>query len=403
MYDVPLNPVNPLQLPPPLMTSESGSFAYNTFKVRIPGIIDEIVSLNHFPPGIISALQALRDEITDGQITALREQTADAHFWHMVAEEWLGHSWLDVPWFWAESYFYRRVLEATGYFHSGDWNYVDPYMPQKRAELAVGSAPAALMNVLTHLPSDDPESIFEVLLHASLWGNRTDLSYNVASQIGPAGHINDERSNLLVDNSSRVWDKLTSPQCAHMAIIADNAGTELLMDLALCDYLLSSGKVRRIDLHLKPQPFFVSDAMQTDVWDSIMALEGMAEPLHGLGLRLRGYVDSRQLVMQDHWFYTSSLHYFQMPVDLIDKLRATDFVILKGDANYRRLLGDAHWPETASFKSVTSYFPTPFVSLRTLKAELIVGLAPGQVEALYSQDPHWRTNGRRGVIQTNLA
>ena len=43
--------------------------------------------------------------------------------------------------------------------------------------------------------------------------------------------------------------------------------------------------------------------------------------------------------------------------------------------------------------------PTPLVALRTLKAELIVGLQPGQAEAIAAADPAWLVNGRRGVIQ----
>jgi hypothetical protein len=37
--------------------------------------------------------------------------------------------------------------------------------------------------------------------------------------------------------------------------------------------------------------------------------------------------------------------------------------------------------------------------LRTLKGELIVGLKPGQAEAVAAADPAWLVNGRRGVIQ----
>ena len=83
-------------------------------------------------------------------------------------------------------------------------------------------------------------------------------------------------------------------------------------------------------------------------------------------------------------------------------LAAADLVILKGDANYRRLLGDAHWPPTTSFAAVTGYFPAPLVALRTLKAEIIVGLQPGQVERLQAEDPAWLVNGRRGLIQCRL-
>jgi hypothetical protein len=47
---------------------------------------------------------------------------------------------------------------------------------------------------------------------------------------------------------------------------------------------------------------------------------------------------------------------------------------------------------------VTAYFPAPFVALRTLKGEIMVGLAPGQAERLAAEDPAWLINGKRGVI-----
>ncbi len=79
-----------------------------------------------------------------------------------------------------------------------------------------------------------------------------------------------------------------------------------------------------------------------------------------------------------------------------------DLIILKGDANYRRLLGDAHWPPTASFESATRYFPARLAALRTLKAEIVVGLSSGVVAQLDAEDPSWRVNGKRGLIQTRL-
>ena len=50
-------------------------------------------------------------------------------------------------------------------------------------------------------------------------------------------------------------------------------------------------------------------------------------------------------------------------------------------------------------EDVCAYFPAPFVTLRTLKGEIMVGLQPGQAEALQAEDPDWLIDGRRGVIQ----
>jgi hypothetical protein len=42
------------------------------------------------------------------------------------------------------------------------------------------------------------------------------------------------------------------------------------------------------------------------------------------------------------------------------------------------------------------------VALRTLKAELIVGLGQGDAERLGQSDPKWMVNGRRGVVQARF-
>ena len=65
----------------------------------------------------------------------------------------------------------------------------------------------------------------------------------------------------------------------------------------------------------------------------------------------------------------------------------------------RRLLGDAHWPADTPFAQAIPYFPVSFVTLRTMKSDVVVGLQPGQAEALDRSDPDWRVNGKRAVIQ----
>ena len=76
--------------------------------------------------------------------------------------------------------------------------------------------------------------------------------------------------------------------------------------------------------------------------------------------------------------------------------RFDDPVVAKD--TYRRLLDDLHWPHTTRMEDVTGYFPAPFVALRTLKGEIMVGLAPGEAERLAADDPTWLINGKRGVI-----
>ena len=44
------------------------------------------------------------------------------------------------------------------------------------------------------------------------------------------------------------------------------------------------------------------------------------------------------------------------------------------------MVGDCHWLPTTPFETAVAYFPAPLVALRTLKAELILGLRLGQAD-----------------------
>ena len=380
-------------------------FAHNTLKVRKPGIIDEIIALNHFPAAINQTLAGLRDEIVGGVVRGLREDAPDRGFWDAASAPFVGRSWLDVPWYWAEAFLYRRILEATRYFQPGPWQGFDPFAAKKQAEWQPDAAPRLVDELLRELEGSSGAARFRRLLHASLWGNRTDLSYAVPTQFAKeqqAGQAADEQDHLLVDDWPAVWSHLQRAAAGRLAVITDNAGTELLMDLALVDHLLSEGLANRVDLHLKPQPFYVSDAMARDVAAGLHALPGGGSLAARLSCRLWAHIDGGRLVLCTHWFYASSLFFAALPADLARDLAGYDLVLVKGDANYRRLVGDYHWPLTTPFAQVTAHFPAPVVALRTFKSEVLVGLQPGQAEAAAAEDPDWLVNGRRGVIQARL-
>jgi uncharacterized protein with ATP-grasp and redox domains len=402
---IPPHQIDPASLPPILHTSEAGSFAHKTLAERVPRILRSVITANDFPKpaggdDIVANLKELYVELTTGVVRGLWEDTPDRSFWDPTNQPYLGHSWLDVPWFWAEAYFYRRILEATRYFQPGPTRARDPFSPIKQEEWR--TAPAAVAALLATLPAER-EARFERLLHASLWGNRIDLSLPVAAHLGSNRSKEAERENLLVDDTQAVWEHIQKVEPARIAFLSDNSGTELLMDLALADFLLSERLAATVTLHLKPQPYFVSDTMPQDVYDGIEVMERGEGRAQALAKRVRRHLGSHSLRLSTHWFNPTSLFYFQLPDDLRADLAANDLVIVKGDANYRRLHGDAHWPYTTPFAYVVRYFPAPMVALRTLKGEHAVGLPAQQVERLSKQDPDWLVNGRRGVIQARLA
>lgn len=102
-------------------------------------------------------------------------------------------------------------------------------------------------------------------------------------------------------------------------------------------------------------------------------------------------------VADSYWAMPYAL--WAVPRSLYDELRTTsDLMVVKGDANYRRALGDRPWPWDAPFADVCSYAPVPLLCLRTLKAELGCGMAKADTDRAAAADPTWLTDGRWGVV-----
>ena len=208
-----------------------------------------------------------------GQVAPLQEQAEDVPFWHDAWSRWQGKTWLELSWFFAETYFYRRVLEIVGYFQSGPWYLRDPFAYRKRRALADGLQQLGLFCV--SLPAKLPlAEQFTLWLHHSLWGNRFDLS-NVQAVV-EAKRLQTQQPTeelLLIDHTARLWDLFRTGQIRRLDVVADNSGLELLSDLALVDLLLAHDLVERVRLHLKAAALFVSDAMPQDFAATQQALQ----------------------------------------------------------------------------------------------------------------------------------
>jgi hypothetical protein len=327
----------------------------------------------------------------------LTEKAADVELWNGALAAYGGRTWLEMPWYLAEAFFYRRLLEAVGYFQAGPWQGRDPFARPKAAQMAL--AVERLAADWETMADADTGLAFEALLHSSLWGNRADLS-NESIRLAVRGGLaaREERHNLLVDHTEQVHHLLAAG-LERVDFVNDNVGLDLLFDLALADLLLQQGWVGRVVFHLKAWPFFVSDAMPGDVEATLSLLEASPDPaVEALGARLRGCLATGRLRLESDAFWTRPLMFDQFPPALRADLARSGLVILKGDVNYRRLLGDRHWPYTTRLEEVIARFPAPLLVLRTLKGEILIGLAPGQAEALAAQDPTWLINGQRGVI-----
>jgi hypothetical protein len=402
---------NQMSYPPPLMTSEPDSFARKTIVERKPQIIAEVSRAHCYPPEIQAGLLAFADEIASQPIQPLHERAPDVDLWNGAWTAHQGHTWLNVPWYFAETFFYRRLMEVVRYYQPGPWHCVDPFGPQKAAQL--DGALDTFASLLAVQDPSEPEEAFRLRMYDALWGNRADLSNRTISNrtvgLAQCGGEGQEHERLLIDDTPRVWRHLLDRAPARIDVVADNSGLELLLDLRLADWLLQRGPARgttqghAVRLHLKRMPFFVSDATVRDLEHTLERLVAAGPPSAALAARLHDALASGAFSLHDDPFWSTCLSYHQIPAHIRQELAASDLVLFKGDVNYRRLLDDRHWPHTARLADIARnaphHVPAPFCALRTLKGELIVDLAPGQAEALAAADPMWMINGERGVVQ----
>ncbi len=408
-------------LPPPLTGAEEGSFAYLTVIERLPQIARRSVAENNFPIAIVENLERLAGEIPEQPVRAIADAGApDLAAWATYVQPYLGKNWLDVPWYFAEAYFYRRILEATQYFQPGKWQGVDPYSVQKRLGLEMAkSSVQALSARVSDLQAKWDKKDLEHLLYFALWGNRVDLSLWPADEsdspdgdsYSPFGHgcanasrsrtdVEQEITRILANDAPAVAERWASSRGLKIDFIIDNAGFELFCDLCLADFLLSSQIASLVRFHLKAHPTFVSDAMIADVRNTVEVLAADEQaPARAIASRLRESLHVNRLQVREDFFWTSPLAFWEMPQSLRLLLAEANWVVVKGDANYRRLLGDRHWEFTTPFAEIAGYFPAPLVALRTLKSEVASGLHSFEIEELSRKDSDWLTDGQWGLIQ----
>ncbi|GLY84189.1 damage-control phosphatase ARMT1 family protein [Actinoallomurus iriomotensis] len=377
-------PRGDLDAPEPLGNDPSG-YGWKVLRERTPKLITEVRDRHPYGPEQRRALDALREEIASGPMRPLGEDAPDRARWDRWGAAYFDRPWADAPFLWWESYFYRRLLGAVGFFTPGPWYWVDPFEYWKAAELrdATVAVPAAEER--------------QALLLASLWGNQADLGF----LFGAAGDL-DASGGLVADDGALVWSALDAGGPHHVGVVADNAGRELLADLLLIDHLLRTGLAVTVTLHLKPHPYYVSDATTADLVACLRRLAAADGEAAAVERRLSEAIGGGRLRLRAHAFSCAPWSYHRMPADLAEEFGGHTLTIMKGDLNYRRLVGDRAWPATTPFAEVTAYFPGPVAALRTLKSDVVTGVDAATLSSLDASGGDWRTGGTHGLIQARL-
>ncbi|KAL9182798.1 hypothetical protein ACHAXT_004077 [Thalassiosira profunda] len=434
------NPLPNLPIPEPLLSLTPGTWAHDTMSRRLNEEIlqrtyEENEEAFNSPPfaKALERFHALRAELDDASNTPLRYLQFDRDTdgrpaaavdreekeWREILRPYIEKedTWLSAPWLVAEFYAYRRLMEALGYHDKANpATYLyDPFLVAKRAglETSVGSAENMLGKV-TSLPKTKEGAALAAAF--ALWGNKMDLSIWPADAENSSTdvfakilHAADD--NLLHDDTEALTEHcetLRAKGGGNVDIIVDNAGFELVTDLALADHLVASGIAKVVTFQLKSHPTFVSDALEKDLRETVEHYAALSPDKYpnaqAAGVRWQQYLDEGKWICNENDFWVQPSPMWEMPEPLrSDMKERCELAFVKGDANYRRLLGDRYWDYSAPFGDVVGcYFPCPVCALRTLKAEVGCGMEKEQVERAKGLDKEWMTNGRFGVVQVGF-
>lgn len=420
-----------MSLPPPSYNDNPKSFAYETVRQRWPkiieGAIDDLTSLKSQRPNAAdcaaSVLQKLRQLLVDFkadkeilEFTAdeieLKEELKDYNAELKLLKSRRSITWLTGPWLFLECYLYQlfnvwfrqtKKLKDYDMFNNSK---IDAFKQSSDGVVELCKRMEKLADELgnTNVNEDILNLLFVEFTDISLWGNATDLSLLAGNasleelkSVQGAEVRKKNEDKIIVNNIQQAWKHLRNSQNSRLDIVLDNSGFELFADLSLSLFLLEAGLVENVVLHCKDIPWFVSDTMPKDFKN---LLEHLDDPgffphvqttdyhfIESFSKKVKKFVDEKKLVATSHKFWTSFESYWEIPhhQDLYEDLLRSDLIIFKGDLNYRKLTNDLTWKKTTPFVEAIQGLASsklPILTLRTCKADVVVGLPEGLNEQL---------------------
>ncbi|KAJ9138304.1 DUF89-domain-containing protein [Coniochaeta hoffmannii] len=400
---------------------------------------------------IVEEIARLKYEIQhDREITPIRDDGyPDVAIYNSELEKLGKPTWLNTPWLYTECYLFRRI--NTYFSQSTHWKNYDVFARQKintfrSSRPAVLELAARYKDLITKMrenkgkPIDDEaeRELFLEMCEICLWGNATDLSlltslsYEDIQKLQGSEARKASEKNILVNDLPAAYELLLKAKREgkkerRVDIVLDNAGFELYVDLILAGYLLSAGLATNVVLHPKSIPWFVSDVLPSDFAALLGAVasprqffetpsedeinqDTTPEPLSDseadeLSFLFQEWVtfhSEGQLVLRPNRFWTHPGSFWRLPhtdKELYEDLKTSELVIFKGDLNYRKLTADAQWDPTTPFvEAIGPLGPGSGVNvlaLRTCKADVVVGLKPGEDEKIRATEGGGGDSGAR--------
>ncbi len=174
-------------------------------------------------------------------------------------------------------------------------------------------------------------------------------------------------------------------------ILTDNCGLELLSDIELAVYMLKKKRADSVVFHVRVLPQYVSDVTKNEKVDDFEQLlrklkakkkmkDENGNPLfddHDLLFYVRKYQHNNMLRIETNLFWNLPTYYYKYRKQFSKIIGKSDLVIVKGDLNYRKLVGDKNYHSCCWFRRRVRKLGYPVLALRAIKSSLVdVGILP---------------------------
>lgn len=372
--------------------SQLDSFAYFTIKERFPKIYNDYCSGNYEDFVEYTTVEnALKNILED-------KDCPDLSFIQGKETKTLKEFFENEPFFESEVLFYHILLAQKEYFKNKndffaikkDTDYAnehDSYRKELENLFNQGNYYQNIKDQREKFLSKQED--FRAILNYSLTANTGDLSQ---LEINRPDSI-----RILHDDTDKCFNFIISKKHKRFDIICDNSGAELFSDIYLAVFMIVHDYVNKVVLHVKSYPYFVSDATIDDFGKLVNILTK-----NNSNSQLLELLSNKKIEVKSHKFWTEAKYFDELPKDLRINKNSTDLLIVKGDLNYRRLVMDKNWQTTDSFEKRCLIKDIPVIAPRVLKSDVLVGVEPIFVSMAKAQDKKYKTDGKWGVIQTNL-
>lgn len=254
------------------------------------------------------------------------------------------------------------------------------------------------------------------ILHSNLSSNSSDLSQMFWSKF--------DNVYPHIDESNKFWEEYCKDVGGKTVnIVVDNFGIEFLYDLVLGYYLKKKG-AKKIVYHVKHIPMFVSDVVVDDQKVMLDRIETLVEnsmadyaqkEIYKTSLaHLKKMVTSEDVEFKPNYLWNMPFSFSEIASfsgkfenkesrklidDILSLFIGEDLLIVKGDLNYRRLVGDKLWnPRRKTLRNI-KYIKCPLLVIRSYKSSVVMDCSKTDLVFMpksYGSD--WKTEGRVGSI-----